>query len=189
MDRGSYRRVINAFRTLDNSISKNLHRKQISCKKGCIACCELVINISQIEAMVILKYVDNIKLKLDWVRVNEQSGLQSKMNATEYAGMHNGCVFLDDKGGCSIYPVRPIACRSHLVSSASELCGLPDGKVNKYDTYLAVRPMIDIIIQEHKHYGLKSTIESIQNSLIRVHNGQFDRTTDSGIINQANTST
>jgi Fe-S-cluster containining protein len=161
MDRGSYRRVINAFRRLDGSIKTNLHNRPVSCKGGgCFACCCNTVNISQIEAMVILKYCENIKYKIDFDNLSFDSGR---------------CLFLDKSNKCVVYPVRPIACRTHFVSSAPELCAIPEANVNKYDTRVAIGPMVEVIMQEHKHYGLKTVIDNIPVSIMRVKNGRLDR--------------
>ena len=34
-----------------------------------------------------------------------------------------GCVLLDDAGACGAYPVRPMTCRNHYVTSPPEACG------------------------------------------------------------------
>lgn len=39
-----------------------------------------------------------------------------------------GCVFLDEKGACSIYEDRPSVCRTNNVLSSPKLCETKDGK-------------------------------------------------------------
>lgn len=74
----------------------------VACSKGCSACCQMNVMIFQIEANFIEKETG---IKQAQVR----SSLLHPQD--EFIGV--SCPFLED-GSCSIYDVRPFACRKHL---------------------------------------------------------------------------
>ena len=63
----------------------------VTCHRGCARCCVAGLSVLPVEAALI-----------------EGSGLRSPAHVTD--GM---CAFLDERGGCTIYPVRPVLCRTH----------------------------------------------------------------------------
>ena len=69
---------------------------------------------------------------------------------------HYSCPFLDDRGKCSIYLHRPIACSSYMVVTGSEMCKDPHGKSGIVDQLFALK------------YLSKKYIKKISKS------GQFD---------------
>jgi len=105
-----------------------------SCTKGCSACCRLILDIHGIEAENIRRYVIN---NIDENKINRivndfkkllpyTPTMEQRVNNNElrykYFEKYLSCAFLDDKGECSIYPVRPIKCRSYFVFSDPEIC-------------------------------------------------------------------
>jgi len=75
---------------------------EIACRKGCGICCELQ-TVNQIEAYVIRSYID--VNRVDIIVDNNDN---------------NVCPFLRDQV-CTIYPARPIICRTHgLILRSSE---------------------------------------------------------------------
>ncbi len=61
------------------------------CKRGCASCCVDGLSVLPVEAALI-----------------EESGLMPPPVSAAGA-----CAFLDEDGACSIYPVRPVLCRTH----------------------------------------------------------------------------
>lgn len=91
----------------------------IACKKGCKWCCYQPVYMTTNEALLIYAYmkqsmtedqinklVSNAKLKLKKTKDLEEKEKQKISHA---------CPFLSE-GACSIYPVRPMACRVYLSS-------------------------------------------------------------------------
>jgi Fe-S-cluster containining protein len=80
----------------------------------------------------------------------------------------NSCIFLRDDDRCSIYPVRPMACRAYPL----KITGLDDScPMVKYDVDLSYeRSMLDIYVREiEQHYRLFMSREiSTVNQLIEV---------------------
>lgn len=93
--------------------------KSISCGKGCSFCCYLNVDITDDEADLLHFHIKRNKIDIDTQRLEKQS------RAKDYDKMplnQRKCVFLDDKGCCKVYDVRPIACRKLFVASPKEDC-------------------------------------------------------------------
>ena len=110
------------------------------CKKGCSKCCCLYLECTTIEAENIRRYIlDNksdkeiselenkIKYNLSKVNINFMSHTLNEEERhkfiLEYFKEKTPCIFLNEEGACSIYKVRPLACRKFIVFSSSENCG------------------------------------------------------------------
>ncbi len=99
-------------------------RSLIACGPGCQFCCVVNVSITLLEGISIARFLrqqdaadlSKISSKLDqlWCDVrglDEEERLMSRRK----------CAFLDDRGCCFIYPVRPLFCRS-ISSTDVELC-------------------------------------------------------------------
>lgn len=118
--------------------------RTISCKPGCAACCRQLVPISIFEAEALAAWVrllpearqQELAKRCDQVlRKLAASGLIDRMVledwfaetdsarqlAIDYLYQRLPCPFLEDEL-CSIHPIRPFACRHHLVSSPPENC-------------------------------------------------------------------
>ena len=110
------------------------------CKKGCSKCCCLYLECTAIEAENIRRFVINnrsaedianlekkIKLNLSKVDISFMSHILNEEERhnliLSYFKEKIPCVFLNKDGACSIYKVRPLACRKFIVFSPSESCG------------------------------------------------------------------
>ncbi len=84
------------------------YRDDIACREGCDSCC-ILESVFPVEAYVIYKSL------LADERIAEDISIYQK----------GRCVFLHD-GGCSIYSVRPVICRTHgypvLVDGRIDFC-------------------------------------------------------------------
>lgn len=81
----------------------------VACKQGCSFCCNIATTITTTEAQIIGKHVGR-KPQVFTKRVNILT------NIPKYSGVP--CPFLKE-GRCSIYEVRPLACRIHFNLSDS----------------------------------------------------------------------
>lgn len=123
--------------------------RQVSCSKGCGACCRQVTPLSPPEAIIITEWVENLSeesrtrfqtrfaeasLKLErsgilpkLARLQESSSLsKEEMQALsrEYFLQQIPCPFLENES-CSIYGLRPSRCREYLVTSSPIHCQNP----------------------------------------------------------------
>ena len=86
----------------------------LACKRGCSACCVDGLSVLPVEAALIAS-----------------SGLAAPSQPSSQPGM---CAFLDDDGACSVYPVRPVLCRTHglaLRSSSSSSSSSPPSSLDR----------------------------------------------------------
>jgi Fe-S-cluster containining protein len=120
--------------------------KQISCRKGCGACCRQLVPIAEVEARHIGHLVNGLQEPrrtevrgrfAEARRRLEEAGLLEKLLHPErwdagerqslglaYFRQGIPCPFLEEEA-CSIYADRPIACREYLVTSPAENCARP----------------------------------------------------------------
>jgi hypothetical protein len=90
-------------------------RNLIACAPGCQFCCVVNVSITLLEGISIVRFLRQldspvlaqVTSKLDklWCDVR---GLEDD----ERVLARRKCAFLDDRGWCLIYPVRPLFCRS-----------------------------------------------------------------------------
>ena len=90
-------------------------RSLLACGVGCQDCCVVNVSITLLEGIAISRFIQQweqtkrteVEQKLDalWGAVR---GLEDD----ERLMLRKKCAFLDEQGGCTIYPVRPLFCRS-----------------------------------------------------------------------------
>ncbi|MDY0212056.1 MAG: YkgJ family cysteine cluster protein [Desulfuromonadaceae bacterium] len=109
---------------LSNGLSVE-DRSHIACGAGCGACCCINVATLQPEAHNIAAYLgrtcsttelDELSTRMGQVLVRI-CGLDDE----ERIATCQPCVFLDQQGSCSIYPVRPLLCRS-VTSTCASAC-------------------------------------------------------------------
>ena len=99
--------------------------ESIACAAGCGTCCSVNVAVLFPEAVAIFRHIhstwdaealDALRAELDdlflatrWLDDEERIVLQ------------RSCAFLDEAGSCSIYPVRPLLCRS-VTSVCAQQC-------------------------------------------------------------------
>ena len=140
------RRLGEAAQALENARTLE-SGKTISCKKGCAACCRMMVPVSAPEAFALREFVHSLpperqqristrsartkSLLLShglWHRLLEMGETTQPpdddalepINRAYYA-LRTPCPFLEDEV-CSIYEERPAACRELLVTSPAEWC-------------------------------------------------------------------
>ncbi len=100
-------------------------RMKLACAPGCGTCCAVHVALLIPEAIGIASFLrrrlaeeggrylrerlDDVSSRVRWVDAEERNRLGIP------------CAFLDARGRCSIYPVRPLTCRS-ITSTDAELC-------------------------------------------------------------------
>jgi Fe-S-cluster containining protein len=113
--------------------------KEISCRKGCGACCRQLVPISRTEGEALLALLEAMpKERRKAVRARfaaaeaaiTQAGLAERGTRSDrelsvaYFALGVPCPFLEEES-CSIHRDRPLVCREYLVTSPPELCAGP----------------------------------------------------------------
>jgi len=112
------------------------NKKDIQCKTGCTACCFIEIDVSRDEAAVIINYCRENGIEIDRDYLTKQAGLGRKT----YSEISR-CIFLKENL-CSIYPVRPVACRKHWVNTDPALCDFSKNIINRVGGYFDINTEI-----------------------------------------------
>jgi Fe-S-cluster containining protein len=94
----------------------------VACKSGCDHCCHQLVGVSVPEALAIFEHVERTRsaAELEQLRAHvEQLYERSRgLSTAERFSPQHPCAFLA-AGRCSIYDVRPLACRSvHSLDAA-----------------------------------------------------------------------
>jgi hypothetical protein len=111
-------------------------KTDIQCRAGCTACCYIEIDISRAEAAAIGAYCIENGITID----REYLAKQISTGRKTYSDISR-CAFLKDNL-CSIYPVRPVACRKHWVKTDPVLCDFSNNKVNPVGGYFDINTEI-----------------------------------------------
>jgi Fe-S-cluster containining protein len=128
---------------------QNVRQRQefISCRKGCAACCRMLVPLSVPEAFALHAYFERLpedeqtrlRCRLNAAKLNlQEAGIWDGLQAVSesdtpltddmleplnqaYYSLRMPCPFLENEQ-CTIYEERPSACRELLVTSPAELC-------------------------------------------------------------------
>lgn len=110
-----------------------IRHADIRCKPGCSACCNRYLMITLAEAAVIS---DHLKRSGKWekvmARAEELREVAVLANPRAWYKMDISCPILVDNL-CTAYPVRPVACSAHFVTSDPELCRATSTAVGLYN--------------------------------------------------------
>jgi Fe-S-cluster containining protein len=90
--------------------------ERIACRAGCSYCCVLTVAVLAPEVVAMVDFVqthwpDARRQRLA-ERLTELEARLQGMDEEEWLALSEPCAFLDESGSCSIYPVRPLICRS-----------------------------------------------------------------------------
>jgi len=105
-----------------------------SCHPGCCACCKQHILATAVEARALTEYIrlqfsagqvrmleERTRRWLSWDRLRLQPSAAAVSPRGDEAAGHPACPLLVG-GICSVYPMRPITCRTHFVSTPPHYC-------------------------------------------------------------------
>jgi Fe-S-cluster containining protein len=104
---------------------------EITCRKGCAACCHLHVDVFPHEAELLLWVAKGLGVEIDWARLERQAPKDDD-SWHELPKQDQRCVFLGDDNTCRVYEHRPGSCRKYHVLSAPALCDTetnPGGRV------------------------------------------------------------
>lgn len=145
--------VLPALRTLINATvgaveaRERSEGREISCRKGCGACCRQLVPISQTEQRAIRTLVAaqpkprrkvlmqrfaaasqalrSVGLADELLDPTKRAGRRDRELSLAYFALGLACPFLEEES-CSIHPDRPLVCREYSVTSPAPLCSNSD---------------------------------------------------------------
>ena len=112
---------------------------EISCRKGCGACCRQLVPVSRTEGERLLALVRSLPAErrerlnerfaaagaaIEGAGLAERGGRSDRELSLAYFALGLPCPFLEDES-CSIHSDRPLVCREYLVTSPAERCAGP----------------------------------------------------------------
>jgi Fe-S-cluster containining protein len=90
-------------------------RAKVACKQGCSFCCRQRVSVTAPEVLAAVFYaklaMDADELNTFRVKANGAAQRAALQGDAEIFSEHIPCIFLE-QGECSVYPYRPLACRS-----------------------------------------------------------------------------
>lgn len=116
---------------MQDMLTTSPNGKQVTCSKGCAACCHLHVDVFPQEAVLLRQFTQWMGITIDEARLARQASKNSN-TWRELAPEDRACVFLGEDRTCRVYEHRPGACRKYVVKSAPALCDMdkhPGGKV------------------------------------------------------------
>lgn len=99
-------------------------RSLIACGPGCQSCCVVTVSITLLEGISIARFLRQLaaaELAQIASRLDRLWCAVRGLDEDERMMLRRKCAFLDDRGYCLIYPVRPLFCRS-VTSTDVKLC-------------------------------------------------------------------
>lgn len=99
-------------------------RSLIDCGPGCSTCC--VVNVSTLlpEGIAIARHIRSQGAVVEKAAVDRLEALWREVRGIDDDDrlyMRRPCAFIDESGSCSIYPLRPLLCRS-VTSTDAQTC-------------------------------------------------------------------
>jgi Fe-S-cluster containining protein len=136
------------------------------CKSGCSYCCYMLVEISDMEARAIAHYISVRGDRRLIQKIYETASMLQELNGSRMEAKIP-CAFLDDKGRCSIYRVRPLACRG-FSSSDVQICKAGFGKEDGVTNILADQ----VLLFEGVMDGIREAMQELGMSSDRVEMNQ-----------------
>lgn len=113
---------------------------QISCRRGCAACCHHKVEVFAVEAVVLVEHERAAgRLAALLERAQAQLDVVGDSHDPDNWKRHRlRCVFLASDDTCEVYELRPLMCRGYLVGSPAEQCSIDsDQGVDMLDVSVA----------------------------------------------------
>ena len=139
----NYHKMIDDMITLHKNKPENIFFK-ITCKKSCGYCCNLNVDITREEAVLITDCAIKENVRIDYKLLKRQS-LLTKDHWIKQNKELRKCIFLDENNNCKIYEFRPNNCRKFLSIDSVEVCKqCYENKAEGFNRFTA--PLVEALI-------------------------------------------
>jgi Fe-S-cluster containining protein len=129
----------------------------IFCGKGCRNCCSLAVHTGFVEALAVARQLNAAQENaVAAYAVKLRDLVQGVTELPDYLRLHRKemgfCPLLNDAGECSVYPVRPLTCRSLISTRESVWCGADFTKVAPAERDAFVAGLDQKVVAFPSHY-------------------------------------
>ena len=117
--------LLKLYNEIEGPLNEALSHSErpISCKEGCNHCCYMMTMCGVTEGRLMAEKVLSLHAWKYYVKKMRQGAKEmDHCNQSDYFQKRIPCVFLNKKGLCDVYDVRPAACRYYFVVSPPEDC-------------------------------------------------------------------
>jgi Fe-S-cluster containining protein len=104
---------------VEEKLAQNLtpfDHEMLACAAGCGSCCKVNVAVLQPEAFNISTHLRQTRSVVELEQLKQEMHqlvhFISDLDEEERIALNKSCSFLTADGNCSIYPVRPLMCRS-----------------------------------------------------------------------------
>lgn len=110
--------AVRMYRSIDDAITAEVKKKNLptACRAGCSYCCYYRVVASPLEIIAISEHIKGTwsQQRQEWIgqRIADHRMATSHLTPEQHTRSNIQCPFLEDNR-CSIYAIRPIACRTH----------------------------------------------------------------------------
>lgn len=114
--------VATVFQLLHGNLAKTAvqaPRDIVACRKGCSSCCKMWVSVTAPEVFQLVRAVRSSRL--DVRDIEERAAVTAGLDFDTRGSMIYDCPLLASDGSCSVYPARPMACRT-AASQNAEVC-------------------------------------------------------------------
>ena len=131
------------------------------CSKGCATCCTIRVVATAPEVFLVARYIRAKAAQLKSSGLDIQQRLAEADERTrncsedERVNLRRRCPYIH-KGACIIYPVRPLACRSHISYNQQACVDAAAGRADEIP-YSAI------------HMEVRSLVQNAMQSALRAH--------------------
>lgn len=153
--------VTRLYDSADMATARELERQRSengivpTCALGCCQCCRFLVVLNIAEAYALVQYVKRVfaaeqihTLRLRTLQWHEWDNSRPGRfaaadtdDAADFSGYQHFCPLLVN-GSCSAYPVRPMACRTHFVTSDALFCQAANDPQTTEDTPVVMQSVI-----------------------------------------------
>jgi Fe-S-cluster containining protein len=125
------------------------------CHKGCATCCTIRVVATAPEVFLVARYIRSVQDKLKQAgidmrqRLADADSVTRDQDASERVELRQRCPYIH-QGACIIYPVRPLACRSHISYSKSACVEAAAGRLDQVPysaPHMEVRSLVQNAMQ------------------------------------------
>ncbi len=147
---------------------------QLACKAGCSVCCHQLVTCTEQEMETVVGYIEKTYAKRyieilkerrkntfrKWERYYAEKIMKDPSQYSDPQKVHKDwlgyapCVFLNKKGSCDIYAVRPISCR--ILSSLKKCQNIKDNeskilrfKSDLWANQMLTKPFVPVVPLVH----------------------------------------